>query len=66
MRWGLVPHWSKHEDRQLKTFNARAEAFDEPRGIWARLKARRRCVVPVQGSVPPSLPLPFPVYLSLS
>ena len=52
MRWGLVPHFSKHEARELKTINARSEALvEEPRGLWASIKGRRRCAVPCEGSV---------------
>ncbi|KAI0759094.1 hypothetical protein C8Q74DRAFT_1301877 [Fomes fomentarius] len=50
MRWGLVPHFSKHEDGSLKTINARSEALiEEGRGLWTSIKGRKRCAVPCQG-----------------
>ncbi|RPD77082.1 DUF159-domain-containing protein [Lentinus tigrinus ALCF2SS1-7] len=50
MRWGLVPHFSKHEDPSLKTINARCEALiEEPRGMWASIKGKKRCAVVCQG-----------------
>lgn len=50
MRWGLVPHFSKHEDGSLKTMNARSEALiEEGRGLWASIKGRKRCAIPCQG-----------------
>ena len=55
MRWGLVPHFSKHEDPSLKTINARCEALiEEPRGMWASIKGKKRCAVVCQGCVDPS------------
>ena len=54
MRWGLVPHFSKHEDPSLKTINARCEALiEEPRGMWASIKGKKRCAVVCQGCVYP-------------
>ena len=54
MRWGLVPHFSKHEDPSLKTINARCEALiEEPRGMWASIKGKKRCAVVCQGYVDP-------------
>ncbi|TBU59863.1 hypothetical protein BD310DRAFT_947640 [Dichomitus squalens] len=50
MRWGLVPHFSKHEDGSLKTINARCEALmGEGRGMWASIKGKKRCAVVCQG-----------------
>ncbi|KAI0742758.1 hypothetical protein C8Q80DRAFT_1190615 [Daedaleopsis nitida] len=50
MRWGIVPHYVKHEDPTLKTINARCEALiEEPRGMWASIKGRKRCAVVCQG-----------------
>ncbi|KAK7039213.1 hypothetical protein VNI00_010118 [Paramarasmius palmivorus] len=42
MKWGLVPHWSKHEDKTLNTTNARSEYLAEGGGIWASMKGKRR------------------------
>ncbi|KAF7373452.1 LigB domain-containing protein [Mycena sanguinolenta] len=48
MKWGLVLHYSKFEDKNLNT-NARAENLVEGGGIWASLKGPKRCVVSCQG-----------------
>jgi putative SOS response-associated peptidase YedK len=50
MKWGLVPSWSKHEDKSLNTSNARAENLISDGGMWANIKGRKRCVVLCQGS----------------
>jgi putative SOS response-associated peptidase YedK len=49
MRWGLIPHWSKHEDQSLSTTNARAEGLAAGGGMWAPLRGTKRCVVVCQG-----------------
>ncbi|KAI0632900.1 hypothetical protein C8Q77DRAFT_1120414 [Trametes polyzona] len=50
MKWGLVPHFSKHEDPSLKTINARSEALVESNtGVWASIKGKKRCAVVCQG-----------------
>ncbi|KAI0668822.1 hypothetical protein C8Q78DRAFT_1096076 [Trametes maxima] len=50
MKWGLVPHFSRHEDSSLKTINARCEALIEGNtGIWASIKGRKRCAVVCEG-----------------
>ena len=49
MKWGLVPHWSKHEDTSLNTINAKGENLVEGGGMWGSLKGRKRCVVACQG-----------------
>lgn len=49
MKWGLVPHWSKHEDKTLSTTNARSENLVEGGGMWASIKGKRRCAVLCQG-----------------
>lgn len=49
MKWGLVPHWSKHEDKTLNTINARSEALIEGTGMWRSLRSWKRCVIPCEG-----------------
>ncbi|KAI0830193.1 hypothetical protein BC628DRAFT_1416504 [Trametes gibbosa] len=50
MKWGLVPHFHKHEDSSLKTINARSEALvSSNTGIWASIKGRKRCAVVCEG-----------------
>ncbi|KAK3902241.1 hypothetical protein C8A05DRAFT_15686 [Staphylotrichum tortipilum] len=52
MKWGLIPSWSKHTPdyaTTLKTINCRADSLASPGGLWASMKTRKRCVVPVQG-----------------
>ncbi|KAI0363316.1 DUF159-domain-containing protein [Pilatotrama ljubarskyi] len=50
MKWGLVPHFSKHEDPSLKTINARCEALIEGNtGMWASIKGKKRCAVVCEG-----------------
>lgn len=49
MKWGLVPHWSKHEDLNMNTINARSEALLEGTGMWRSLRGWKRCVVPCEG-----------------
>ncbi|KAG6813542.1 hypothetical protein H0H92_009934 [Tricholoma furcatifolium] len=49
MKWGLVPHWSKHEDKTLSTTNARAENLVDGGGMWQSIKGRKRCAVVAQG-----------------
>ncbi|KAJ7216202.1 hypothetical protein B0H12DRAFT_992514, partial [Mycena haematopus] len=49
MKWGLVPHYSKFEDKNLNTTNARAENLVEGGGMWASLKGPKRCAVVCQG-----------------
>ncbi|KAI9061243.1 DUF159-domain-containing protein [Trametes sanguinea] len=50
MKWGLVPHFSKHEDSSLKTINARSEALIEGQaGMWASIKGLKRCAVVCEG-----------------
>jgi putative SOS response-associated peptidase YedK len=50
MRWGLIPSWTKRDEAPdyYRIFNARADtAPDKP--VFARLLARRRCVVLLNG-----------------
>lgn len=49
MKWGLVPHWSKHEDKTLSTTNARSENLVEGGGMWGSIKGSKRCVIPCEG-----------------
>jgi putative SOS response-associated peptidase YedK len=49
MKWGLVPHWSKIEDKSLSTTNARSENLVDGGGMWASIKGRNRCAVVCQG-----------------
>ncbi|KAF4564454.1 SOS response-associated peptidase family protein [Pleurotus pulmonarius] len=50
MRWGLVPSWSKHEDKTLSTTNARSENLVEGSGgIWGSIKGKKRCAVVAHG-----------------
>ena len=49
MKWGLVPFWSKHEDKTLSTVNARAENLVEGSGMWNSMRGKKRCVVVCQG-----------------
>ncbi|KAG6816422.1 hypothetical protein H0H87_006159 [Tephrocybe sp. NHM501043] len=49
MKWGLVPHWSKYEDKTLNTINARSENLVSIGGMWASVKGRKRCAVLAQG-----------------
>lgn len=51
MKWGLVPHWSKFEDKSLNTTNARSENLIEGGGMWASLKGKKRCAIPCQGYI---------------
>jgi len=49
MKWGLVPSWSKHEDKSLSTTNARSENLVEGGGMWGSIKGKKRCAVVCQG-----------------
>jgi len=50
MRWGVVPHYSKHEDKSLSTINAKGEHLtDGTSSLWNGLRGKKRCVIPVQG-----------------
>ncbi|PFH50006.1 hypothetical protein AMATHDRAFT_146348 [Amanita thiersii Skay4041] len=49
MKWGLVPHWSKVEDKTLSTTNARAENLVNGGGMWSNIKGKNRCAVVCQG-----------------
>ena len=49
MKWGLVPHWSKVEDKALMTTNARSENLIQGGGMWDTMKATKRCAIPCIG-----------------
>ncbi|KAH8811857.1 hypothetical protein F5884DRAFT_292874 [Xylogone sp. PMI_703] len=52
MKWGLIPHWTKHNPDYgslLKTINCRDDSLVENRGLWNSIKHRKRCVVIAQG-----------------
>ncbi|THU97899.1 DUF159-domain-containing protein [Dendrothele bispora CBS 962.96] len=49
MKWGLVPHWSKYEDKTLNTTNARSENLAEGGGMWNSIKGKKRCAVVCEG-----------------
>lgn len=49
MKWGLVPHWSKHEDASLSTVNARSENLVDGVGMYTSIKGKKRCAVICQG-----------------
>ncbi|KAJ6588477.1 hypothetical protein B0H19DRAFT_1301344 [Mycena capillaripes] len=49
MKWGLVPHYSKFEDKKLNTINARSENLSTGGGMWASIKGPKRCAVVCQG-----------------
>ncbi|KAK4032588.1 hypothetical protein C8A01DRAFT_20343 [Parachaetomium inaequale] len=52
MKWGLIPSWTKRNPSYpslLKTINCRADSLATPGGLWASMKARKRCVVIAQG-----------------
>lgn len=51
MKWGLVPYWSKVEDKSKSTTNARSENLVEGGGMWAAIKGKKRCAIPCQGYV---------------
>jgi len=50
MRWGIVPHFNKHDDKSLKTINARGEHLtDGTSSLWNSLKHRKRALIPAEG-----------------
>ncbi|KAK0708415.1 hypothetical protein B0H67DRAFT_494552 [Lasiosphaeris hirsuta] len=52
MKWGLIPFWTKRNPdygSMLKTINCRDDSLASPGGMWATMKARKRCVVVAQG-----------------
>jgi putative SOS response-associated peptidase YedK len=49
MKWGVVPHWRKSEDKNLNTINARGENVIAGVGMWGNLRVNNRCIVLAQG-----------------
>ncbi|KAK3316742.1 hypothetical protein B0H66DRAFT_641533 [Apodospora peruviana] len=52
MKWGLVPFWTKRNPDYgavLKTINCRDDSLSQSGGMWATMKARKRCIVVAQG-----------------
>lgn len=52
MKWGLVPFWTKRSPDYaavMRTINCRDDSLRSPGGMWATMKARKRCVVIAQG-----------------
>ena len=52
MKWGLIPFWTKRNPdyaSMLKTINCRDDSLATPGGMWASMKARKRCIVIAQG-----------------
>ncbi len=52
MKWGLIPFWTKRNPdyaSMLKTINCRDDSLAMPGGMWASMKARKRCIVIAQG-----------------
>lgn len=52
MKWGLIPFWTKRNPDYpslLKTINCRDDSLATPGGMWASMKARKRCIVVAQG-----------------
>ncbi|KAF7558492.1 hypothetical protein G7046_g5668 [Stylonectria norvegica] len=52
MKWGLVPFWTKRNPEYgslMKTINCRSDSLSTPGGMWASMKARKRCIVVAQG-----------------
>lgn len=46
-QWGLIPHWSKNEDIQKHTLNAKMETIEEKPSY--RDVQTNRCILPVTG-----------------
>jgi putative SOS response-associated peptidase YedK len=52
MKWGLIPFWTKRNPGYgslMKTINCRDDSLATPGGMWASMKARKRCIVVAQG-----------------
>lgn len=56
MRWGLVPPWTKPDEKDptkpgaaFATFNARSEEIETKAAFRGPWKAKRRCLIPASG-----------------
>ncbi|KAM4065929.1 SOS response associated peptidase (SRAP) domain-containing protein [Hirsutella rhossiliensis] len=52
MKWGLIPFWTKRNpdySSVMRTINCRDDSLSTPGGMWATMKARKRCIVVAQG-----------------
>lgn len=52
MKWGLIPFWTKRNPDYgtiMRSINCRDDSLSTPGGMWATMKARKRCVVIAQG-----------------
>ncbi|KAK0709399.1 hypothetical protein B0T26DRAFT_404372 [Lasiosphaeria miniovina] len=52
MKWGLIPSWTKRTPNYASTFktiNCRDDSLAAAGGMWASMKARKRCIVLAQG-----------------
>ncbi|PHH84189.1 hypothetical protein CDD83_2337 [Cordyceps sp. RAO-2017] len=52
MRWGLIPSWTKRSPDYatvMRTINCRDDSLAAAGGMWATMKARKRCLVLAQG-----------------
>ena len=48
MRWGLIPHWAKHDTKVTGFTNARSETLTEKPAFRQSFKYRR-CLIPASG-----------------
>ena len=52
MKWGLIPFWTKRTPGYgtiMRSINCRDDSLSTSGGMWATMKARKRCVVLAQG-----------------
>lgn len=52
MKWGLIPFWTKRSPDYatvMRTINCRDDSLANSGGMWATMKARKRCIVIAQG-----------------
>lgn len=48
MKWGLIPFWTKRNPDYgtlMRSINCRDDSLSTPGGMWATMKARKRCIV---------------------